>query len=219
MSDERKAANADAKAAKAKAKSLRPWFKKKRFVLPIALVAIIVVSNLATGSQGDDKAATDTTPATTSADASEAPVAAEPEKKEDALPGIGAAAVDGKFTFTVNGVTCGLATVGDTTYGGGATAQGQYCKIAVTITNTGDKAQTLFGDNQKLVDAAGREFSPDTTAMIYDAPAEGNGWMSEINPGNTLTANVIFDVPADATLEHIELHDSMFSKGVKVALQ
>ena len=218
MSVERKEANTEAKRAAAHAKALRPWFKKKRFAFPIILVGVIVVSAVASGGQSDEQAAPATDSALPAVDASEAPVAAEPEPAKEALPGIGAAVVDGKFTFTVNGVTCGVPTVGDTTYGGGSTAQGQYCKIAVTIVNTGDKAQTLFGDNQKLVDGAGREFSPDTAAMIWDAP-DGNGWMSEINPGNTLTANVIFDVPMDATLEHIELHDSMFSAGVKVALQ
>jgi hypothetical protein len=44
-----KLANAEAKAAKAKAKSLRPWFKKKRFIAPLALVVIIGLSTAANG--------------------------------------------------------------------------------------------------------------------------------------------------------------------------
>ena len=39
-----KKAKADAKAAKARAKSLRPWYRKKRFILVIAIVAIIVIA-------------------------------------------------------------------------------------------------------------------------------------------------------------------------------
>ena len=39
-----KEAKADAKAAKARAKSLRPWYRKKRFILVIAIVAIIVIA-------------------------------------------------------------------------------------------------------------------------------------------------------------------------------
>jgi hypothetical protein len=35
------AAKADLQAAKARAKALRPWFQKKRFIIPIALVAIL----------------------------------------------------------------------------------------------------------------------------------------------------------------------------------
>jgi hypothetical protein len=43
-SNEKKIAKADAQAAKAKAKAMRPWFQKKRFIAPIALVAIIGIS-------------------------------------------------------------------------------------------------------------------------------------------------------------------------------
>ena len=40
-----------AKAAKAHAKSLRPWFKKKRFVVPIVSVALMTASNVAGRAQ------------------------------------------------------------------------------------------------------------------------------------------------------------------------
>ena len=39
--DEVQAAKADFQAAKARAKALRPWFKKKRFIIPIALVVLL----------------------------------------------------------------------------------------------------------------------------------------------------------------------------------
>lgn len=35
-------------------KALRPWFKKKRFAIPLALVAVIGIS-IAAGGGGDDK--------------------------------------------------------------------------------------------------------------------------------------------------------------------
>jgi hypothetical protein len=52
-SNEKKAAKADSAATKAKAKAMRPWFQKKRFIVPIALVAIIGIST-ATNSGGSD---------------------------------------------------------------------------------------------------------------------------------------------------------------------
>jgi flagellin-like hook-associated protein FlgL len=39
--DEVQAAKAEFQAAKARAKALRPWFKKKRFIVPIALVVLL----------------------------------------------------------------------------------------------------------------------------------------------------------------------------------
>lgn len=41
---------ADAKAAKAYAKAQRPWFKKKRFIIPLALIALLIIINLASGN-------------------------------------------------------------------------------------------------------------------------------------------------------------------------
>lgn len=42
-----KLAKAEAAAAKAKARSLRPWFQKKRFIIPGALIALMVISSAA----------------------------------------------------------------------------------------------------------------------------------------------------------------------------
>jgi hypothetical protein len=42
--DEVQAAKADFQAAKARAKALRPWFKKRRFIIPIALVVLLGLS-------------------------------------------------------------------------------------------------------------------------------------------------------------------------------
>ena len=41
----------------------------------------------------------------------------------------------------------------------------------------------------------------------------------KINPGNTVTMPVVFDMPADAIPAEIELHDFMFSSGVTVSLR
>lgn len=48
-----KLAKAEAKAEKAKNKAMRPWFKKKRFILPIALVAIIGFSTATNGGNSN----------------------------------------------------------------------------------------------------------------------------------------------------------------------
>ncbi len=51
---------ADLKAEKARRKALRPWFKKKRFILPIALILLIAVSRAAGGSSSNSSAGVDT---------------------------------------------------------------------------------------------------------------------------------------------------------------
>lgn len=48
-------ARAQARGAKAQAKAMRPWFKKKRFILPLALVVFFVIIGIAT-SGGNNSA-------------------------------------------------------------------------------------------------------------------------------------------------------------------
>lgn len=51
-------------------------------------------------------------------------------------------------------------------------------------------------------------------------PAAADSGLSflKISPGNAIKGTVYFDVPKDTTLTSLELHDSMFSSGVKVKL-
>lgn len=48
-----KSAKAEAKAAQAHAKAMRPWFKKKRFIVPIILVVIVIAASAGAGGGGD----------------------------------------------------------------------------------------------------------------------------------------------------------------------
>lgn len=75
-SKDKKIAKADSQAAKAKAKAMRPWFQKKRFIVPIALVAIIGIST-ATNSGGGS----DTTPMQSSVTPSESTETAEVQEE------------------------------------------------------------------------------------------------------------------------------------------
>ena len=98
----------------------------------------------------------------------------------------------------------------------GQKAQGEFCEAHLTVENVGDEPQTLFGDNQYLYDAKKRKFSPDSGAAIY--LEDSNSFLEEINPGNSIKGILLFDVPKGTKPVSMELHDSAFSGGVKVAL-
>jgi hypothetical protein len=78
----------------------------------------------------------------------------------------------------------------------------------------------LFSANQYLYDSQNHKYSADDTATAYAAPAGSTGtWYSDINPGNSVSGTMVFDVPKDVTPTSAELHDSALSGGVKVNLQ
>ncbi|WP_307834442.1 DUF4352 domain-containing protein [Paractinoplanes lichenicola] len=147
-----------------------------------------------------------------------AAVATSPKKAapKRATPGIGAPVKDGDFQFTVTGMKCGVAKVGNQYFG--EKAQGQFCLVSVQVKNVGDEAQTLIDSVQKAFDAKGTEYSVDSGAAIY-ANEEQQVFFEDVNPGNTVRGKLVFDVPKGTKLTTLELHDSMFSGGVKVALK
>ena len=204
----------------------KPFYKRVWFIVLAGLVLIGIGANMGGGAEkttaasASGAAASDAAASDAAAPAAADPVVAEPAaetqaEEEDANPGIGEPAADGKFTFVANGVDCSMTEIGNEYFG--TTAQGTFCIVDLTITNTGDKAQSFFGDNAKLFNAEGQEFSADSEAAIY--LDDSSSLYEEINPGNSLQSKVVFDVPAGTTPTAIELHDSMFSGGVTVDLQ
>ena len=83
--------------------------------------------------------------------------------------------------------------------------------VSIVVTNIGNESQSFFAANQKLMDSAGREYSPDSKADMWINKAI----LTDINPGNHIEAKVAFDVPEGTQPSAMELHDSMFSGGSK----
>lgn len=96
-------------------------------------------------------------------------------------------------------------------------AQGQFVIVTLTVQNIGDKPQSFSPSNQKLLDASGRSFASDSMAQIALGGSDIPLW-DNINPGNTVDVKLIYDMPAGAAPASVELHDSMLSGGVTVAL-
>ncbi len=204
-----KEAKAEAKAEKARQKAMRPWYKKKRYIIPLAIVAIIVVAAIAGGGDTGTEVAGDGEQQQAETDAGGQ---AEDEAEQ---VGMNDPARDGSFEFTVTSFDCGLESVGEEPVA--EEAQGQFCLLGVTVENIGNEAQSLFADNQYLIDDQDREFSANSMATISHNPG-GDAFFAEINPGNSIEGEIVFDVPDNANIVRARLHDSAFSGGVIVDL-
>jgi hypothetical protein len=218
MSVETREAKAKAKSAKAEAKALRPWYKKPFVVGPLALVAIFAI---AVASGGGDETATESVvdagvgAVPDASDDTDTPAEESEGTEEAEVVEVGEAARDGKFEFTVTSFECGVQSVGEDFLT--EEPQGEFCLLGVTVTNIGEQAQMLFSDNQYLFDTEGRQFSADSMATISH-DVGGDAFFTEINPGNSISGEVVFDVPVGANIVEARLHDSAFSGGVVVPL-
>lgn len=181
------------------------WFKKHKIITVILVLIVLVIIGSAAGGSKSNTQSSKSSDSTTKTEA----------KAQTAK--IGQPANDGKFEFTVSSITCGKTSVGTNQYMT-KQAQGQFCLLAVSVKNIGNEPQSLFSANQKLLNAQGQQFAADDLATSYAAP-EGSTWYSNINPGNSVSGVIVFDLPKDQTPTIAELHDSSFSGGVKVNLQ
>ena len=173
------------------------WFARHK-VLSVLSAFLLLIIVIAVASGGGKKSGDDSGPG------------AQPKPK----PGIGVPVRDGKFEFVVQSVEAGVPTVGASYVT--EEAQGQFVLVKLTVRNIGDREQSFTMSAQKLLDGGGRQYSVDDMATIT---LDKGTVYEQINPGNSLDATIVFDVPAGTVPSQIELHDSVFSGGTTVALK
>lgn len=183
------------------------------------LAGVIAIAVIATIASAADEAATEIDAATeqfeedmaeleasAEALAPSAPAPAGDAAAEEVAVALGQPATVGGVTFTVNSEECGATQVGDDTFG--VTAQGTFCFFNVTVLN--GSTEPFFFDSSSVTGYLGEaEYSADGEAGIY--LPDNDAFLEEINPGNTVAATVVFDVPAGAQLDRLELSPGFLS--------
>ncbi|MBG6102700.1 hypothetical protein IW249_003114 [Micromonospora vinacea] len=191
-------------------------------VVVLCCGSAVVVSLTADDNKVDAAAVSSGAPAATnSVAASAAPLADEavaptpaktsaaPAETKPKAAGIGDKVRGGDFEFTVKSVKCGIAKVGSEFLN--TKAQGTFCRVSVTVKNVTKKAHSFHADGSiSAQDGSGRKYEVDGEAGIYGND-DGQGFLDEINPGNSVTANVFFDVPKGTKLKTITLDAGLFT--------
>ena len=130
-------------------------------------------------------------------------------------PRIGTAVRDGKFEFVVSRVDCSKTSIGVEHLK--RTADGKFCVVSLSVRNIADEPQYFLGHAQKAVDATGTSYGSDQLAGIY-ANHDTQTFLRRLAPGERVAGKLVFDVPKPVKLTTLELHDSLLSGGVRVAL-
>lgn len=184
---------ADRKAEQAREKAMRPWYKKKRFVIPLGLVVLIVIAAAVSGGGGDDEPADSAAPAGDTTQQGEEQPEEEAEEEEPAtlFPGrpdaqpedqernIGEEVEISGYTAVVNTAEF-LPTISEFEDAG-------YVKINVTITNSDDSAQPYNLFDWRLQSPGGTVQDP----TITSAPTLKAG---DLVSGGEVAGDIYFDV-------------------------
>ncbi|ABS03178.1 DUF4352 domain-containing protein [Kineococcus radiotolerans] len=152
-------------------------------------------------------------PAPAETTTSEAPAPTATAEPLPVAPGIGQAVIAADVAYTVTAFDCGIAQVGSEYLN--RTAQGEYCEATVDINNQGTRA-TTFNSSQAKAYIGDIEYAADGEASMY--ADDGNAFLTEINPGNTVTAKLYFDMPAGTRPDRLEIGGGLFSDGAIISV-
>ncbi|MFE4950155.1 DUF4352 domain-containing protein [Leifsonia sp. NPDC056665] len=121
----------------------------------------------------------------------------------------------GSFEYTATGSKDAGTTVGTSPLT--QTAQGTFVEVDLSIKNVGNASATFVSNYVKVVDATGKTYDADPTATLYASPNQ-SAWVAAINPGNSITGPIFFDVPTGTKAVSIQVSGDMFSKGETINL-
>lgn len=122
---------------------------------------------------------------------------------------IGEAFTSGQFEYTIHGVKTGIREVGGEYLK--ERAQGRFTRLEITVKNIDDESHYFDTDIRiKVEDDDGRQFSSSTPANVTGNP-DNQGWMTEINPGNSVRLFAFFDLPQNAEAERAVIGAGVFS--------
>ncbi|MBX6748324.1 MAG: DUF4352 domain-containing protein [Micromonosporaceae bacterium] len=183
----------------------------------VALVAgaatlLLLLSPALRGLVGIDSASPPASPSESPSPSSAPPSPTTPPPPP--TPGVGDPVRDGKLEFVVLDLSCGAEKLEWSLFT--QEADGQFCVVDVNVTNIHDKQVVFPGRGQYAYTADDARVTSAFDANFVANHGHPDLWI--IEPGDSITVKLVFDIPVEATISTIELHDSLFSGGVTVSV-
>jgi hypothetical protein len=179
MAYDRQTVKADAAAEKARTKAMRPWYKKKRFIVPLAVVVIAII---AAAAGGGDKASDTAKDVVRDAQTSDTVGTdrADRQREDQEVP-IGQSVRVSGYTATVTAATF-RPTISQFESDG-------YLVADVTVANRDDRAQPYNVFHWKLQTPGGQVIDPTFTSEKQ----LGSG---DLVQGGTASGKVVWEIGA-----------------------
>ena len=212
---------AQAKAAKAYAKATRPWYKKKRVLVPAGIVVLAIVgSNASSQNSGSDITSGTAKAAESNAKANKSnSKAAKPDKNaaksDDDVAKVGQAVTNAGTTYKVTNVNASK-EIGDPDLLG-ARADGTFVIVDLQLTNNKDETKTFMDSNAKLQTADGKEYETSDKAVL--AFGDESLMLKDIQPDLTTHGKLAFEIPPNKVNDSTLVIEDLWGSGeIKVEL-
>jgi Domain of unknown function (DUF4352) len=212
---------AEAKAAKAYAKAMRPWYKKKRVLIPAGLVVLAIVgsatSSQKSGSDSTSSTASSTVVSHTAAkhDQKAATSTAHAAKSDGKVGKVGQAVTNAGTTYKVTDVQTAK-TIGDPDLLG-ARADGTFVIVNLQLTNNKNETKTFLDSSAKLVTTDGKEY--ETSDKAVASFGDDSLLLKDIQPDLTTHGKLAFELPPSKVSGSTLVIQDLYGSGeVKVNL-
>lgn len=195
---------AAAKAAKAYAKAARPWYKKKRFIIPIGFVMLVVLITALSGGETDGNATTNGDSASSEASSSEI-------GSQDSPAPVGTPVENASAKYTINSVEV-RDSLGDLA----SPPAGKFVVVTLSVENV--KTETIQMSSEDFVlQVDGTEIEAWTEGWMLDDAIS----YEDISPGLAKQGSIVFDVAPELAGQGVLKAQALFSMddAVYLALQ
>ena len=212
---------AEAKASKAYAKAMRPWYKKKRVLIPAGLVALAMVGG-ATSSPNPGTSTTAVADAQVATSSEQATKSEKKDKSEKKSAKSGEKVAKVGQTVTNAGTTYKVTTAKTTKEIGdpdllGARADGVFVIVSLQLTNNKDETKTFMDSSAKLKTSDGKEYETSDKAVM--AFGDDSLMLKDIQPDLTTRGKLAFEIPPSKVGDSTLVIEDLWGSGdIKVDL-
>lgn len=176
------------------------WFMRHKILTIIAIIILIAVFGSKKGVENTQSSNSSTT-----------------KQEQQTSFRMNQEAINGDLAFTVTKMTDAKSLGNSYTK---KDAQGVFKIITIKVENIGKETKTIDSSMLKLKDAQDRTFERSSDGQIAKGMAQGQVdlFLQQVQPSLSVTGEIVFDIPADASGLILEAKGSMFGKAIEIKL-
>lgn len=183
----------------------KAWYKRWWAIALFIIIGLVILGNLFGGNNTSSSSSNSNIQTD-----SQQQITAKIEETKTYSIGDSVQAGDFKWKITKSSTAAEIGeNIGSTFLG--EKADGVFIILYVEVENTGKSAEYLMDSYLKLVDDQGREFSPNSAAVIYLKPQGSALMFEQVNPGIIKKGKIVFDVPVGLKVANIKISSNLLS--------
>lgn len=183
----------------------RNWFAKHKILTGVLVIILIVIISSSSGNKNKGTS-TDTTQGSNNK-----------TTQTESIGKIGEAVNANDLSFTVTDISKAKSLGNSYSK---KEAQGTFNVITLTIKNTGKETVTIDSSMLKVTDSQGRKFDYSIEGQTAKGLAQGKVdlFLQQVQPGLSVTGDIVFDLPDDASDLKLIVKGSMFGTEKEISL-